>query len=233
MATFVYRSQPAIDQDGNLASVGTGQVFAINDDTFTTPLTVTKPGGVSGTDISVSQLSLTETFSLEDRAEVWWKSGSLIVHLASISGMLAAVESSAQAAQIAALAAQSAPSQLPLGGDTGQVLGKLSVTDRDVGWIDGGTGGGGTGADGKSAYEIAFELDSNIGTESEWLASLQGQDGADGNTDIMVVTQVGGAWPAQPATAPLGIKARIFMGPTQYGGPTWAGVRDAYIYTAV
>lgn len=148
MATFIYRSQPAIDQDGNLASVGTGQVFAITDTTFMTPLTVTKPGGVTGTDISVSQLSLTETFSLEDRAEVWWKSGSLIVHLASISGMLAAVESSAQAAQIASLAAQSAPSQLPLGGDTGQVLGKLSTTDRDVGWIDGGTGGGGGGGTG-------------------------------------------------------------------------------------
>jgi len=36
---------------------------------------------------------------------------------------------------------------------------------------------GQNGNNGKSAYEIAYELDNSIGTEAEWIASLQGQDG--------------------------------------------------------
>lgn len=42
-----------------------------------------------------------------------------------------------------------------------------------------GSGGGGTGADGKSAYEIAVD-NGFIGTEVEWLASLQGEAGPEG-----------------------------------------------------
>lgn len=37
-------------------------------------------------------------------------------------------------------------------------------------------GGGGSGADGKSAYEIALEHGFK-GSEAEWLESLQGEDG--------------------------------------------------------
>ena len=49
--------------------------------------------------------------------------------------------------------------------------------------VDGTGGGPGTpgkdGVDGKSAYELAVE-EGFIGTEPEWLESLQGADGADG-----------------------------------------------------
>jgi hypothetical protein len=37
------------------------------------------------------------------------------------------------------------------------------------------------GIDGKSAYQIAHELDSTIGTEADWIASLNGADGQDGD----------------------------------------------------
>lgn len=40
-------------------------------------------------------------------------------------------------------------------------------------------GGGGSGGDGKSAYEIAVE-NGFVGTEAEWLASLKGKDGING-----------------------------------------------------
>lgn len=40
-------------------------------------------------------------------------------------------------------------------------------------------GGGGSGGNGKSAYEIAVE-NGFVGTEVEWLASLKGKDGKDG-----------------------------------------------------
>ena len=42
-------------------------------------------------------------------------------------------------------------------------------------------GGGGSGTAGKSAYEIAVD-NGFIGTETEWLESLKGADGADGVT---------------------------------------------------
>ncbi len=45
--------------------------------------------------------------------------------------------------------------------------------------LSNGTGSGETGADGKSAYEIAVK-NGFVGTEEEWLASLQGKDGKQG-----------------------------------------------------
>lgn len=41
------------------------------------------------------------------------------------------------------------------------------------------SGGGGTGADGKSAYEIAVD-NGFVGDETEWLASLKGAKGDSG-----------------------------------------------------
>ncbi|MGL6038683.1 MAG: phage upper tail fiber protein [Soonwooa sp.] len=48
----------------------------------------------------------------------------------------------------------------------------LSVAIVNIGW-------GGSGGDGKSAYEIAVE-NGFVGTEAQWLASLKGKDGKDG-----------------------------------------------------
>lgn len=51
-------------------------------------------------------------------------------------------------------------------------------------WIDlaySGGSGGGTGADGKSAYEVAVD-NGFVGTEAEWLASLEGPTGPTGPT---------------------------------------------------
>lgn len=39
-----------------------------------------------------------------------------------------------------------------------------------------------------------------------------------------------GAYPAQPGSAPAGVKVRHFYGPVQYSGPTWAGVLDLYTH---
>ena len=44
-------------------------------------------------------------------------------------------------------------------------------------------GGGGTGSDGKSAYEIAVD-NGFEGTEAQWLESLSGVNGADGHTPV-------------------------------------------------
>ena len=38
------------------------------------------------------------------------------------------------------------------------------------------------GEDGKSAYEVAYDLDSSIGSEQDWVDSLKGEKGADGTS---------------------------------------------------
>lgn len=144
MAAFIFRAQPALDQDGNLVKVGFGSVYAIGDTAYVNPLTVTKPGDVTGTQINVSQIGLTESFTIEGHAEVWWKSGAIVVHLASFSGALEAIEASRLAAESAAAAANAAPGILPAGGTAGQVLAKASNADRDVQWVDQAEGGGST-----------------------------------------------------------------------------------------
>lgn len=105
MATYVYRPQAAIDQNGILSATDdglSGQIFAIDDLTFSTPLTVTDVAGLAKVDIAVSRIGQTETFVIDDRPEVWWVSGGIVSHLFSVAGMVDAVNASALAAASAA-----------------------------------------------------------------------------------------------------------------------------------
>ena len=52
-------------------------------------------------------------------------------------------------------------------------------------------GGGGSGGDGKSAYEIAVE-NGFVGTEVQWLESLKGADGKDGENGINGIDGIDG-----------------------------------------
>ena len=52
-------------------------------------------------------------------------------------------------------------------------------------WVPVATGGGG-GADGKSAYELAKEQNPDVGSLDEWLASLKGATGAAGKAGASV-----------------------------------------------
>ena len=61
---------------------------------------------------------------------------------------------------------------------------KFTLTVDDNGNLSGVAGTGGTGEDGASAYEIALEHGFE-GSEEEWLASLKGEDGADGNSFVI------------------------------------------------
>lgn len=106
---YTYRTQAAIDQMGDLVVDGSGQVFAITDAAFTTPLTVQDSAGLSSTTIKVSGIGQTNTFSIEGHPELWWKSGQYIAHIFSITGLLDDSAASAQAATAAAdLATQAA-----------------------------------------------------------------------------------------------------------------------------
>ena len=60
------------------------------------------------------------------------------------------------------------------------------------------------------------------------LEQLVGMLGSGTATDEVSFYYSSGAYPAQPASAPVGVRRRHFYGPTPYAGPTWAGVIDLY-----
>jgi hypothetical protein len=64
-------------------------------------------------------------------------------------------------------------------------------------------------------------------------AELPPSAGGGGTATAIDVLYSGGAYPTQPASPPAGILVRHFYGPTQYSGPTWAGVLDTYTYAAL
>lgn len=108
MATFTFRPQAAIDQNGLLVTAGAGQVFAAP--TGGSPLTVRNTAGSNITTISVSSIGQTEQFEIDDYPELYWRSGGYVVHVFSITSMLAAVAASAAAAAGSASAASAAQS---------------------------------------------------------------------------------------------------------------------------
>ena len=67
----------------------------------------------------------------------------------------------------------------------------LNNVDSTLGkWREYNNGGGGAGAAGKSAYEIAVD-NGFVGTETEWLESLKGADGTNGATFTPYVSSSG------------------------------------------
>lgn len=84
------------------------------------------------------------------------------------------------------------------------------ITARVVALEEGGTGGGGTGADGASAYEVAV-AEGFVGDEAAWLASLVGPEGPEGPQ--------GPAGPAGPQGDPGADGADGATGPTGPEGP--------------
>jgi len=92
-------------------------------------------------------------------------------------------------------------------------------------------GGGGAGADGLSAYEIAVK-NGFVGTESAWLASLKGETGARGATGATGPAgpkgDTGAAGPqgATGATGPKGDKGD--KGDTGATGPAGFGTQAQY-----
>ena len=67
----------------------------------------------------------------------------------------------------------------------------LNNVDSTLGkWREYNNGGGGSGTAGKSAYEIAVD-NGFVGTETEWLESLKGAEGANGATFTPYVSSSG------------------------------------------
>lgn len=92
------------------------------------------------------------------------------------------------------------------------------------------------GVNGKSAYEVALEVDPNIGTKAQWLASLKGTPGEPGKSAYQIALELNpdigtpAQWldslkgdpgePGEPGTpglpgirGPVGVGLRCFVGP--------------------
>lgn len=139
MATFVYRPQAAIDSSGNLVTSGSGQVFAQM--TGGTALTVRNAAGLNVDTINVSSIGQTELFQVDDYPELYWRSGTYVVHIFSITAMVAAVASSEAAAVASAAAAEAS-----VDGVVRKVNGVGPDENGNVNVAGGGGGGGGNAA---------------------------------------------------------------------------------------
>lgn len=135
MVDYNFGPQAAVDiTTGNLVQSGglSGHVYATEADALaeTNALTVVVAGGISTTDIAVSSFGQTVQFITQYR-RVWWRSGSVIVQLVSLDGVLEALDAVALAFEDAVFFVDgNAPD------DTGNAM------------SDGGGGGGGVTAHG-------------------------------------------------------------------------------------
>ena len=153
MTLYRYGALPAVTAAGELLTGGgSGQVFAVADTTFATPLTVLLEGNVSASTVEVSTIGLTPPFSVEDHAEVVFKSGPDVVRLASLGGLVERAEAAAAAAAASRAAAEgvaatveNAPAILPPGGSYGDMLVR-GAAEHTGEWAPAPTGGGGGGA---------------------------------------------------------------------------------------
>jgi hypothetical protein len=158
VTSYLFDQFVAIDSTGNPVANAEFEVYARNDTAYTTPLAAFDAAHVPLAAITSNALGVVQPYRVNDHPDVVIKSGTYTLPQLAISGVVDAVAdavTSAQtaqtAAQTAAVAAQEAAALAAgtvfPGGAEGQVWGKLSDTDGDVGWVTpevstGGPGGG-------------------------------------------------------------------------------------------
>lgn len=215
MATYTYRPQAAVGENGQLTNEGSGQLFAISDTTFTTPLVARDVSGANKTVIALSGIGQTETFLIDDHPELWWKSGATVVHLFSISGLLERAEAAAatsatavtaaNVSRAAAEAAQAAVTAL-IAKAVLTVNGAFPDVNGNVQIATGGSGGGGIltvmgrGPDGTG--NVATLVPSDIGAattaHTHTFASKNGFTGVTGTASATTFLRGDGTWSVPP-----------------------------------
>jgi hypothetical protein len=131
MAYFTFNPFVAVDPTNpqNVVQNGTGQVYALTDTGFTTPLPITDLADNELTELISNGIGLVQAFRADCAdGQVVWASGEYAVPLMAPGAILAAAEAAAAAAAAAIL------STVPAGGTTGQVLTKDTDSDFDTEW---------------------------------------------------------------------------------------------------
>src|SRR5690606_44516 len=109
MVSYAYGPLVAYDPTaGVLVKSASGRVYALNDTSFVSPLSVTDLQGVTLTDIVSSADGVLPEFKVDDHPSVMWKSGNFVLLLESVKGLQEAAEDAAAAAEAAQSAAEAA-----------------------------------------------------------------------------------------------------------------------------
>lgn len=128
-----------------LVTNGEGQVFAVTDTSFAAPLSATDLNGTALNPIRSSSIGVIDEFRVEDQTELNWKSGSYVVRLTSLKGVIALAEAAAASTSAAAAAAQ-AQAQAAAQAAQAAALTAAEASAEVEAYIAGGGGGGGGGA---------------------------------------------------------------------------------------
>lgn len=158
MTWYTFGGYPAYDPAAaQLVIDAVGQVFAVADTAFATPLQTYDLTNTPQAELRANSQGYLVQFRVENHPEVIWKSGGYKVPLQSFKGAFDLATAASTAATTAAAAATSAQAAmttaideftaqtLPPGGLPGQIPVKLSPADFDWGWANPPAGGGGGG----------------------------------------------------------------------------------------
>lgn len=143
MTWYAYRAQAALDRTGQPREEGAGAFYAIDDLTFTTPLTVRGIGGGA----VLSSIPVRDFLTGQFEAEVehgWWRSGSEPpVYLFSAHGLVDAARAAQAAAEAAAagvaLVGEATDAAIAGWADTPGSATRAAIlaatTPQDTGWL--------------------------------------------------------------------------------------------------
>jgi hypothetical protein len=145
MTRYEFPSVVAKDPSADIiVKNGSGQIFALADAAFSTPLTVYDKNGLTKTLVNTTLDGVTEEFSVDDQYIVWWRSGTWAFLIYSFTGIQAAASaaaasatSAANAAAASAVSAQDAASAATANSDSGiqsilQLTGGLSRAEVEA-----------------------------------------------------------------------------------------------------
>lgn len=136
MTWYIYPPMVALDQYGQPVNDATGQIYAEDDETGTTPLAIRDLNELTISSIEINAIYLTQGFQVEDHPEVNWRSGDIVVPLSSPKGMRLAAEAAAAASQSAQIAAAAS---------SAAALAAQAAAEDAAGGPGGSTGGSGVG----------------------------------------------------------------------------------------
>jgi hypothetical protein len=138
MAIYTYAPNAVIHpQTGEPVQQSSGKVYMPEDTDFISPLTVMNAVGMTTETINVIN-GASETFTVDGVIALMWVDDNDLSCVIALQPVLPG---------------------LIAGGGPGQVLGKITGSDYDVGWVDqtggsGGGGGGGGGGSGRVDYAV-------------------------------------------------------------------------------
>lgn len=166
MVDYLYPSYPAVDPStSQVVRNTTGQIYAITDTAFTTPLAFTDLAGVPSTELRVGPLGITDQFRIADHPQVVWKSGVYEILLWSPEAVMNALAGIAAEVSRAGSASLTLLNQAAAAAAASASAAQAAETQVRTYFDQLGTGGGTPGTGGINTDD----LDAYLGGEAQQL----------------------------------------------------------------